>query len=47
MSALNLFYVGEYQRVIGQTSRFAENEHMCLTVIGEMIPLKKWRRGKV
>lgn len=47
MSALNPFYVGEYQRVIGQTSRFDENEHMCLTVIGEMIPLKRWRRGKV
>ncbi|MBA7493985.1 hypothetical protein ES702_04551 [subsurface metagenome] len=47
MSALNPFYVGEYQRIIGQTSRFEENEHMCLTVIGEMIPLNKWRKGKV
>ncbi|MBA7624093.1 hypothetical protein ES703_31497 [subsurface metagenome] len=47
MSALNPFYVGEYQRIIGQTSRFADTEHMCLTVIGEMIPLKRWRKGKV
>lgn len=47
MSALNPFYVGEYQRIIGQTSRFEDPEHMCLTVIGEMIPLNKWRKGKV
>lgn len=47
MSALNPFYVGEYQRVIGETSRADLNDHICLTVIGEMIPLKKWRRGKV
>jgi len=47
MSALNPFYVGEYQRVVGQTSRIAKDEQICLTVIGEMIPLKKWRKGKV
>ncbi|GAH44311.1 unnamed protein product [marine sediment metagenome] len=47
MSALNPFYVGQYQRIIGQTSRFEDTEHMCLTVIGEMIPLKKWRKGRV
>jgi len=47
LSSLSPFYVGEYQRVIGQTSRFEVMEHMCLTVIGELIPLKKWRKGKV
>ncbi|MBA7647191.1 hypothetical protein ES703_54961 [subsurface metagenome] len=47
MSALNPFYVGEYQRIIGQTSRFEATEEMCLTVIGELIPLNKWRKGKV
>lgn len=47
MSALNPFYVGEHQRIIGQTSRIAKDERICLTVIGEMVPLKRWRKGKV
>lgn len=47
LSALNPFYVGEYQMVIGQTSRADVGDEICLTVIGEMIPLRKWRRGKV
>jgi len=47
MSALNPFYIGEYQRVIGFTQKSTNGDEMCLTVIGEMIPLKKWRRGKV
>lgn len=47
MSAVNPFYLGEHQRVIGQTSRIAKDERICLTVIGELIPLKKWRKGKV
>lgn len=47
MSALNPFYVGEYQRIIGQTLKSTDGDHICLTVIGEMIPLKKWRKGNV
>lgn len=47
MSALNPFYVGEYQRVIGHTNKSTDGDEICLTVIGEMIPLKKWRKGKV
>lgn len=47
MSALNPFYVGEYQRVIGSTDKSVDGDQICLTVIGEMIPLKKWRKGKV
>jgi len=47
MSALNPFYVGEYQRVIGYSPDSDIGDEICLTVIGEMIPLKKWRKGKV
>lgn len=47
MSALNPFYVGEGQRVIGYSPHLNDELEMSLTVIGEMIPLKKWRRGKV
>lgn len=47
MSALNPFLVGEYQRVIGHSPDSETGQEICLTVIGEMIPLKKWRKGKV
>jgi len=47
MSALNPFYVGENQRVVGHSPDSNVGDEICLTVIGEMIPLKKWRRGKV
>lgn len=47
MSTLNPFYVGEYQRVVGHAPLSSEDETLCLTVIGELIPLKKWRKGKV
>lgn len=47
MSALNPFYVGEYQRIIGYSPDSDVTNEICLTVIGEMIPLNKWRRGKV
>lgn len=47
MSALNPFYVGEYQCIIGYAPDSGVGDEICLTVIGEMIPLKKWRKGKV
>ena len=47
MSTLNPFYVGESQRVIGESLDSGVDETLCLTVIGELIPLKKWRKGKV
>jgi len=47
MSTLNPFYVGEYERVVGHSPNSVLNDEICLTVIGEMIPLKKWRKGKV
>lgn len=47
MSTLNPFLVGEYQRIIGHSPDSGVGEEICLTVIGEMIPLKKWRKGKV
>lgn len=47
MSAINPFYVGEYQRVVGYSPDADVGDEICLTIIGEMIPLKKWRRGKV
>lgn len=47
MSTLNPFYVGEHQRVVGHSPNSTDGEEICLTIIGEMIPLKKWRKGKV
>ena len=47
MSALNPFLVGEYQRVIGHSPDSDIGQEITLTIIGEMIPLKKWRKGKV
>ncbi|MBA7702055.1 hypothetical protein ES703_110808 [subsurface metagenome] len=47
MSTLNPFYVGEYQRIVGHAPDSEEGDEICLTVIGELIPLKKWRKGKV
>jgi len=47
MSALNPFYVYEHQRVVGHSPDSNVNDEICLNVIGELIPLKKWRKGKV
>lgn len=47
MSALNPFYVGEHQRVIGHSPQSGVNDTICLTIIGEMLLLKNWRKGKV
>ena len=47
MSIFNTFLVGEYQRVIGHAPDSEIGHEICLTVIGEMIPLKRWRKGKV
>ena len=47
ISTLNPFYVGEHQRVIGYAPKAKIGDQLSLTVIGEMIPLKKWRKGRV
>ena len=47
MSSLNPFYVGEGQRVVGESLSSGLNDELCLTVIGELIPLRRWRKGKV
>lgn len=47
MSAFNPFYVGEHQRVIGESLNSDEKDTITLNIVGEMIPLRKWRRGKV
>lgn len=47
MSAINPFHVGEYQRVVGHAPDADVGNELCLTIIGELVPLKKWRKGKV
>lgn len=47
LSTLAPFYVGEYQRVIGHAPDSIIDDELGLTVIGELIPLNKWRKGKV
>ena len=47
MSALNPFLVGEYQQIIGHSPDSEIGHEICLTVIGELRPLKRWRKGKI
>ena len=47
ISTLNPFYVFEHQRVVGYAPNAVTGNKLSLTVIGEIIPLKKWRKGKV
>lgn len=47
MSTLNPYYVGEHQRVIGYSPDAAVGDTISLNIVGEMIPLKRWRKGKV
>lgn len=47
MSAILPFHVGEHQCLIGYAPDADNNDTITLGICGEMIPLKKWRRGKV
>lgn len=47
MSTLNPFLVGEHQRIIGHAPEALIGDEICLTVIGELMQLKRWRKGKV
>lgn len=47
LETLTPFLVGEYQRIVGYSPDSGVGEEICLTIIGEMIPLKRWRKGKV
>jgi len=47
MSALRPFHVGEHRRVIGHAPDADSGNTISLSLCGEMIPLRKWKRGKV
>jgi len=44
ISALNGFYVGEHQRVVGYTPDAEVGDQLSLTVIGYLTPLWDWRK---
>lgn len=47
MSALVPFHVGEHQRVFGHAPDADNTDTITLNICGAMIPLKKWKKGKV
>ena len=47
MSAVRPFHVGEHRRVIGYAPDADPNDHICLSLCGAMLDLKKWTKGKV
>lgn len=47
VSSYRPFLVGENNRIIAYAPDAVEGDTIQLNVIGEMIPLKKWRKGKV
>jgi len=44
ISALNRFYVGEHQRVVGYAPNTEVEDKISLTVIGYLMPLWDWRK---
>ena len=47
MSAMVPFHIGEHQRISGHAPDADNGDEITLNVCGAMIPLKKWRKGKV
>jgi len=47
MSVLLPFHVGEHRRVIGYAPDSDIGDHICLSLCGAMLDLKKWTKGKV
>lgn len=47
MSAVVPFHVGEHQRVFGHAPDADNTDTITLNICGAMIPLKKWKKGKV
>lgn len=47
MSAIRPFHVGEHRRIIGYSPDADTGDHICLSICGAMLELKKWRKGKV
>lgn len=47
MSAIRSFHVGEHRRVYGYAPDAGNNDTITLSLCGEMIELKKWKKGKV
>jgi len=47
MSALRPFCVGEHRRVYGHAPDAGDGDHICLSLCGSLVDLKRWRKGKV
>lgn len=47
MSAIVPFHVGEHQRLFGYAPDAGVGDTITLNLCGEMVPLKKWKKGKV
>lgn len=47
MSTIRPFHVGEHRRVIGHAPDADVGDVITMSLCGAMIPLRKWRRGKV
>ncbi len=47
MSTIRPFHVGEHRRVIGYAPNADAGNTISLSLCGEMIPLKKWKKGKM
>ena len=47
MSAIRPFCLGEHRRVYGHAPDAGIGDHICLSLCGAMVELKKWRKGKV
>ena len=47
MSAIRPFHVGEHRRVVGYAPDAEVGNKISLSLCGAMIPLKKWKKGKV
>lgn len=47
MSAIRSFHVGEHRRVYGYAPDADNTNTISLSLCGEMLELKKWRKGKV
>lgn len=47
MSILLPFHVGEHQRVIGYAPDAGVGDVITLGMCGEMMPLKRWKKGRI
>lgn len=47
MSCVLPFCLGEHRRIIAEALEADNGDHLCLSLCGSMVELKKWKKGKV